>query len=307
MKLIKQTEYIKLYQVSEKAYGAISNHPLTMSNAGFIDLSDKVIIFDTFLSLDASKELKLLVEEFTNAKRYYVINSHSHLDHFLGNSVYEGETIITSKKAYELMRQSINHFQFGERLQKDIDALKLKLKDVKDLEEKNELDNSLIVVSNLRNEENKMVLPNLIISGDMSIIGYNGTFDIKIIDKAHSAGDIIGFLKDDKIAYVGDLIFCQEHPYFGVGDPIALIKELENLYQQEIEYFIPGHGEICGKDEIITQIEYINNLMEIVKNNLDNPDKITIYDMKKKFHHMKSTTFRWNINFLVDYYNKQKS
>jgi len=305
MNLIKKTKFIDLYQVSKKAFAAISNNPLTMSNAGFIDLGDKAIIFDTFLSLEASLELEFLVKEYTRAKQLIVVNSHSHFDHFLGNSVYEDTMIISSKRALEMINQMEYKIQFGEKIhKKDIEALNLKLKNVKDLEEINEIENSLIILNNLSNDNNKIVLPNFTISNDVTIYGSKGSFSLHVIGKAHSDGDLIGRLMDEKIAYVGDLIFAGEHPYFGAGDPMALINELELLYSEDIEYFIPGHGMVCGKDEIINQIEYIKNLMDVVSKNLNRPENISILDMNEKFHEMKSTTFRWNVNFLVDYYKQ---
>lgn len=288
--------------MSEKAYGAISNNPLTMSNAGFIDLGDKVIIFDTFLSLDASLELEMLIKEQTSAEQFIIINSHGHLDHFLGNSVYKDTMIISSKEAFNKINRSKNKLRFGEDLyKKDIETLKFELKEASDIERINEIENNLILRINLSNNDNKIILPNITITSDITIYGSNGSFDLNVLDKAHSNGDIIGRLKDEKVAYVGDLIFAGQHPYFGVGDPISLINELELLYDQDINYFIPGHGMICGKDEIVIQIEYIKNLMNIVSENIDHPEKISISDMDVKFHKMKSTTFRWNVNFLVEY------
>ncbi len=58
IKLIMASEYFDLYEVAPNVYAAIKTDKRCMSNAGFINLGDKVVVFDTFLSIEAAKDVK---------------------------------------------------------------------------------------------------------------------------------------------------------------------------------------------------------------------------------------------------------
>ncbi|RLI19346.1 hypothetical protein DRO54_08615, partial [Candidatus Bathyarchaeota archaeon] len=39
------------------------------------------------------------------------------------------------------------------------------------------------------------------------------------------------------------------------------IRSLEKLQQLDIKRIVPGHGKICGKEELQRNIEYLENLL----------------------------------------------
>jgi hypothetical protein len=55
-----------LNKLAKSCYAAIEKeNTLTGSNAGFVNLGGKIIVFDTFLSIDAAKDLIRAVKEIT--------------------------------------------------------------------------------------------------------------------------------------------------------------------------------------------------------------------------------------------------
>lgn len=304
--MIKQTvssDYFNLYEVKENIYAAIKKNPLCMGNAGFINLGDRVVVFDTFLSVEAAKDLKQVIIGITGNDNFVIVNSHSHLDHSLGNCVFSKKaTIITSEIAFENLIQKTKEIELGNNLYNDeINSLRKKLTTVEDPDEILDTENSLTIYQNLNNDECKFCNPNLTFKDKLSIHGTLDSFDLRVIDTAHSHGDIIGTSRNNKVAFVGDLLFVDEHPYLGGGDPYLLKKELTKLLESDIEYFIPGHGPVCGKEKIAQQIEYIESIISLVQGNLKEAHKIKVYDLPSKFHNYKGPCFRWNINFLTEY------
>jgi glyoxylase-like metal-dependent hydrolase (beta-lactamase superfamily II) len=69
------------------------------SNAGFIVGSNGVVVIDTFTSIAAAKDLLAEIRKVTNLPIRYVINTHYHLDHVGGNSVFAeaGATIVAHR------------------------------------------------------------------------------------------------------------------------------------------------------------------------------------------------------------------
>ena len=100
IKKIRTCEYFDLYKINENIYGAIKNNDISMSNAGFIDLGNIVIVFDTFLSIDAAKKLKEMILEITGNDNFVIINSHFHLDHYLGNCAFSDNNQHSGKQCH---------------------------------------------------------------------------------------------------------------------------------------------------------------------------------------------------------------
>lgn len=86
-----------------------------------------------------------------------------------------------------------------------------------------------------------------------------GTFEIGgkafqvLLTPGHSPGSICLYLEDEKLLISGDTLF-----YMGVGrtdlpggDARALAQSIRRLSSLEIEYLVPGHGEIIKGREMV--------------------------------------------------------
>lgn len=82
----KMSDYFSLERLTEGVYAAIAIPGKgAMSNSGFIDLGQEVIVFDTFTPPRAARDLRTVAEEITQKEIKYVFNSHYHGDHTFGN------------------------------------------------------------------------------------------------------------------------------------------------------------------------------------------------------------------------------
>ncbi|MEI4800128.1 hypothetical protein WAZ07_02095 [Bacillus sp. FJAT-51639] len=70
MQIINTTSsYFSIAKLSEGVYAAIAKKGEgAMSNAGFIDLGDEVLIFDTFVTPNAARDLRKVTEDITQKK-----------------------------------------------------------------------------------------------------------------------------------------------------------------------------------------------------------------------------------------------
>ena len=86
---------------------------------------------------------------------------------------------------------------------------------------------------------------------------------------AHTRGDQVVFLREQRVLFTGDLVESRcfaIFPWFPPDDVdvdgdrwIALLEQLERL---EPEVVVPGHGEIGGVEVITTAREYLEQLRE---------------------------------------------
>jgi glyoxylase-like metal-dependent hydrolase (beta-lactamase superfamily II) len=210
--------------------------------------------------------------------------------------------IITSEEAYPRIMEAEESLEFGEKVYGDeIRGLEEKLKTAADEEEILDIENTLIILRNLCRSDIEVIPPNMVLSGSMTIHGSNGSLMLRDMGKAHSGGDIMGVLEKNRTVFTGDLLFVGEHPFLGKGNPGNLKKILEGLLKSDMEYFIPGHGPVSGRDKISEEIEYIDSLMSLVREHIDEPNVIKVRDLPEKFHNYEGHCFKGNVDFLVRY------
>ena len=293
------SKYFDLYKINSQCYAAISNTPENISNAGFVDLGDRVVVYDTFLSVEAAKDMRRAIEKFTKPMETLIVLSHWHSDHYLGNCAFpKGTLILSSVAADRKIRETMPALQDREELLKEIYDLELERKKTEDEKEILQIENALKFNRNFTHPELELRYPNCTFEGMVKMAGQKAELELRSIEIAHSEGDVIGFVEKDRVLYTGDLIFSDNHPYLGAGDPLKLKAELRKILEMDVEYIIPGHGKICDKEEVVNKIDYIDAIMELVKENLNSDRELSSQDLPKKFHHYASPSFEWNVNFL---------
>jgi glyoxylase-like metal-dependent hydrolase (beta-lactamase superfamily II) len=101
-----------------------------------------------------------------------------------------------------------------------------------------------------------------------------GNLNIKLFHVGgHSSGSLCVYVEEDKVLLTGDNVSCARHPFRGTADHLEWIKALKWMKGLEIDTIIPGHGEICGKEELDRLLEYLSRLWylteDLVKKGMD--------------------------------------
>lgn len=304
MKNVKfDSDNFSLIELAEGVYGAIEKGGNAGSNAGIIDLGNYTVIFDTFLNIDASRELMEASEMLTGKKAGFVINSHSHMDHIVGNCIFpDNALVISSKQARELIETAGKEFeaekeQYIPRL-REVESL---LETTRDSIELGNLNNELKFLENLVKPGIKIRIPDMAIEGKVTIQGSKRSLQLIQYDAAHSPGDVAAYLPEDEVCFMGDLLFAESHPWIGSGNPEKAIDALAELLEYDIKYFVPGHGRLSTKEDVISEIKYLKEIIELVKNkNSLNEKEYFIDELSPMFREWKSLCFQWNIKYLVN-------
>ena len=75
-----KSDFFTLYEIIHGIFCAIADpRGPSGSNAGFINLGDATVIFDTFLHIGATKDLIRAINTYSFSKSLIIINSHHHL------------------------------------------------------------------------------------------------------------------------------------------------------------------------------------------------------------------------------------
>ncbi|MFJ6210644.1 MBL fold metallo-hydrolase [Lysinibacillus sp. NPDC092081] len=269
------SKHFQLEQIGKGVYAAIAKGGGgAVANAGFVDLGDKVIVFDTFNTQQASEDLRLIAEKITNHTVTWVVNSHWHGDHIRGNQTFKEAIIISSHITYSKIRD-VHPSRFSKQ-KNDIQGLKDYIQSLKEqlhqtndptiqyqINSLNELKESLPTL--------ELVLPNQMFNNEMTFQGTERSAKLFTLGGGHSYCDAMLYIPDEKVIFMGDLLFVNCHPtFFEESDLVKWSNILKKVGRLEIDVAVPGHGPTGTKEDISKIINYISELTFIAEKSNQN-------------------------------------
>lgn len=300
------SKHFQLNQLADGIYAAIAaTDGLAMGNAGMIDLGDRVILFDTFLNLEAARELRSLAESLTGRPVTDVVISHSHLDHVIGNQLFdETVRIYSSPVTYQELQQELPN---AYRQMKEQGAAKLAHLEhlyatVTDRKALAEIANGLVFYRSLAGQVLQIRLPDTFVSDRLTLQGTARKAELITTAMGHTAGDLYLYLPDEKILFAGDLICVANHPWLGNSDLAVLQNLIRDFTALELQSIVPGHGPVGGSDSLQLLAQYIDELQAVAQRLLQDgktPADAEISQLSSVYHSWDSAVcFGWNVGSL---------
>lgn len=80
------------------------------------------------------------------------------------------------------------------------------------------------------------------------------------VGPAHTAGDAIAWLADERVLFSGDIVFNGVTPIIWAGPVENWIAALERIERLEPRIVVPGHGPPCGSDRVADLRAYLEYL-----------------------------------------------
>jgi glyoxylase-like metal-dependent hydrolase (beta-lactamase superfamily II) len=241
------------------------------SNAGIVDLGDQTLIFDTFQTPQAGHDLRMAAEHLTGRPSSYIIISHAHSDHWGGNQAFSLHVpILTAEGIRQDMPASVGWLEgFKEdpaELEKVIQEDRERLEVETDPRWRASLEKSTIrmghVAATLSSLEFR--LPDLTFEGDLVFHGTERTAELVSVAPAHTDCDVYLLLPRERILFMGDLGFLQCQPFMVYADPQAWQAQLEVMEHMDVDVFVPGHGPLGTKDDLVLQRRYMAVVEDLV-------------------------------------------
>ncbi|MBV8859426.1 MAG: MBL fold metallo-hydrolase [Acidobacteria bacterium] len=267
-----QAGNFEMVKLAEGVYVARRTEPpgLTVNaNSVFIVNDNDVVVVDTTLTPGTAKEELAALRKLTDKPVRYVINTHWHDDHIMGNVVYRDAFPGADFIAHENTREYLPTTGLKNRQMAMspggypgfIGALKQRL-------EKNEsvfggpLDEEerAVLASDIKIAERYMaenpsaavVLPTVTLRDRLTLYRGSRRIDILYLGRGHTSGDIVVHLPDEGIVIAGDLVI---HPVPYVGNPQSHPGDwgetLEKLLALKHTMIVPGHGPVLRDDSYV--------------------------------------------------------
>ncbi|HEV2763901.1 MAG TPA: MBL fold metallo-hydrolase [Pyrinomonadaceae bacterium] len=265
-----QTEKFDTVKVAEGVYATVRRDSPGLAaeaNNVFIINADDVIVVDTNISASSTREVLSALRKLTPKPVSYVVNTHWHDDHVLGNQVYVEAFPGVEFVAHARTREYLPALGLSRR-QQALAGVPGFLQRLTDLlakntslaggplteEERAAYSNDLKIGERFAAETPaaRVVLPTLTVEDHLTLHRGGRTIEIRHLGRGHTAGDLVVHLPAEGIVVAGDLVVWPV-PYVGaeqshVGEWAATLDKLLALRPNVI---VPGHGPVMREDSYV--------------------------------------------------------
>jgi glyoxylase-like metal-dependent hydrolase (beta-lactamase superfamily II) len=186
----------------------------------------------------------------------------------MGNSMFPPRIPIISspatlEKIKEVSFKRIKEFQ--ETAPTEIENRKETLNTETDENKIIEFRNDLAFFDYIMDPNFNLRIPDILINDNIVINGANTSIHLVNRGIGHTESDIVAYFPQEKICFMGDLLFANleeswapsQTGSFPCTDPQKLHETLKDLLENDIETYVPGHGDISSKDAVRKNMDFV--------------------------------------------------
>jgi len=196
-----------LRQIIPGHYVFTTNNEGRLFNSGVVATSEGVVVFDALHSEAVARAERQAIADVIKQPVRYLVSSVFHDPYSKGNIVYADVFRI----GHETYRAGLlDQMQRGR----------------------------------LPDDEQRARMPNATFRDRMTLHLGGKEIQILYLGAAHTRGDAILFIPQDRIAYLSEVFFNEEFPNMAGGYGVSWIRVLDAVKALDADIFIPGHGPI---------------------------------------------------------------
>ncbi len=225
----------KLENITKENGGNMVNTCFVQTKAGFV-------VIDSGPTYDYAEQAYVQMQKIEKLPVKYVINTHDHDDHWLGNSFYKSKgALLIGPRTYEQ-----NIFNGMEtRMQR--------------------------VLGKVLFGKTTIVKLDTIVESNLSLRVGTKHFEIRQLEPiAHTKGDLIVYMPEYKLVFAGDLVFNDRLTSLRDGSLLGSLKALHDIDVLDAKIIVGGHGYMTDANATKHLKEYLVTMKKEVQNALDN-------------------------------------
>ena len=204
-----------------------------LNNSGFLVARDGVTLIDTCFTERRTRALLDAVSTVTQQPLRTLINTHHHGDHTHGNYLLPAATIIGHDLCRDEMIAS-GHMATG--LFPGVDWGHL-----------------------------EVAPPFVCFDDHLNVFVDDRKVELLFVGPAHTTNDVVAWLPELQILFAGDLVFNGGTPFVVMGSVAGSLAALDRLKALGPSIVVPGHGPVCGVNNIDDQIAYLRFIQEVAR------------------------------------------
>jgi cyclase len=233
---------MRLNKVSKRVYANWDGE--TGGNVGVIALDERALVVDAQYP-GSARMFREAIPRVTEKPLTHLLLTHVHGDHVFGNMIFKDLEIVSHRRLYEKMENSLKNEWAPGNLEKMLETYR------KDAPERWWLFEGL-----------EIVLPKTTFTDRWELDG---------VEFIHMPGHTdccsVVYVPDDRLLFSGDLLFVNRFPWAGdpTANPDQWIESFTKILAMDVEKIIPGHGPVCDLDEVEKQLQWMKELRWIMK------------------------------------------
>lgn len=216
-----------------------------MVNSCFVDMGTSYLVIDSGPTYAYAKEAYAKMNKIKKLPISYVINTHIHDDHWLGNSYYKETGIDIAGSVKFKNEAKLQTTRMQRRITKEA------------------------------YEKTTQVFPNLFVDQEKTLTVDGKKVFIKSVNKkAHTSSDLLIHIPSLSALFVGDIVFNDRLPSLRDGNIKEWIKELEKVKSYNAQYIIGGHGEMVNAHSVDFTYNYLVELKQKVSAAIEDGEEL---------------------------------
>jgi len=259
-------------KVADGLYAVIRREPASFwfnANNVFIVGKNDVIVVDSNLTVGYTKEVIAALKEITDKPVKYVINTHWHEDHIIGNRAYREAYPAVKFVGHRSTLKDLAEIGSANRQgslkngRGFVGMLEASLEKGESIaggaitdEERAGYASDIKFVSSYLAESStfEIIMPDVLVD-DRLVLDQDGRrVEILFFGRAHTGADLVVNLPADKIAITGDLLVYPVPLLGSTSYPLEYAATLERLKALGSRTYIPGHGPVMKDDSYLDKM-----------------------------------------------------
>jgi glyoxylase-like metal-dependent hydrolase (beta-lactamase superfamily II) len=201
------------------------------SNSAFVVTEEGVLLFDTGSSSEIGESIKKVIASVTTKPVRWIVNSHGHGDHWLGNVAFKDtvESIYASEQvASTIVADGQTWVDRFNRMTEGLTG-------------------------------NAVIVPPDSLVKDSTEMRFGDTAALLFLSgNSHSPGDLLLWLPEEKVLLTGDVVYSDRMPSTMNANVKQWINLLGELGAMQPKVVVPGHGKF-------TDVRGIQRLRELLQ------------------------------------------
>jgi glyoxylase-like metal-dependent hydrolase (beta-lactamase superfamily II) len=223
------------------------------SNAGLIVDGGMSLLVDTLYDLRLTQEMLATMRRSLSASEQIdmLVNTHANGDHCYGNQLVEGARIIasvrTADEMFDLPPMVMAAVLAQAQSLGPVGAFFQKLYGAFDF-------TNITLTPPTETFEQRL---------DLRV----GSKEVTLLEvgPAHTRGDTLVYIPDDRVIFTGDIIFAESHPIVWTGPVSNWIRACQTILDLNVETVVPGHGPVTDKAGVRKLQAYFEYLLSEVR------------------------------------------
>ncbi|MBV9230553.1 MAG: MBL fold metallo-hydrolase [Chloroflexi bacterium] len=215
------------------------------SNAGLVTDGEASLLIDTLFDLKLTREMLDTMSRAVPAAANIdmLVNTHANGDHCYGNQLVAAAQIIASERTAReipvdpptvlagLLQQAPQLGQFGTYFQR--------------------------IFGRFDFNNITLTLPTKTFEGQLNMKVGDKALQLIEVGPAHTAGDTLVYIPDERVVFTGDILFIGGHPIIWAGPTANWLRACDRILAMDVETIVPGHGPITDKQGVVEVKGYL--------------------------------------------------